>query len=147
MFEKVTWKKNVVGSLLLASSLSGCGLMGSDGPVHTDKALYREIAAGNTHQVLRKFYLGKTPSGPNQKADIEEGDDKIRAMLVSVQQSIKNHGGIKDIKVLHREVKGDTATVTLQFDYEDGQHKVNTDQLIRVNGKWLINVVAEESTP
>lgn len=131
---------NKMGSLLLASSLSACGLVGSPGPVHTDKTLYREIAAGDTHQALRKFYLGKIPSGPNQKTNIEEGDDKIRMMLVSVQHHIHAHGGLKDIKLIHREVKGDTATVTLQLDFADGQHKVNTDQLTRVNGKWLVNV-------
>lgn len=139
MFEKITRKKKLAGSLLLASSLSACGLVGSDGPVHTDKALYREIADGDTHLALRKFYLGKIPNGPNQKTNIEETDDKIRMMLVSVRHHIQEHGGLKDIKLLHREVKGDTATVTLQFDYADGQHKVNTDQLTRVNGKWLVN--------
>jgi hypothetical protein len=139
MFDKVTRRKKVVGSLLLASSLSGCGLVGSDGPVRTDKAFYQEIAAGNDHQALQKYYLGKTPSGPNQKANIEETDDKMRMILVSVRHHIHEHGGLKDIKLLHREVKGNTATVTLQFDYGDGQHSVNTDHLTRINGKWLVN--------
>lgn len=140
MLQKIKRKKNLIGSLLLASSLSACGLISSgESPAQLDKAFYRDVAAGRVHRALKNVYLG-TPPKTGKKAFVQEGDEKLGMSINMYRQKIKDNGGLLHIKVIRTEYNQEKnkATVTLELIFHNEKSTITKDHFIKVNGKWMI---------
>lgn len=139
MFKKLGKKQKLIGSLIMASSLSACGLMYGSGPVQVDKEFYRDIAEGHLHKAADYYYLGNMPK-TGKKEFIAESEDKINMGLEVYQAGIKAEGGLRHIKLIHTEVSADgkEATVKLELMFNNGKSRMVQDKLLKINGKWLI---------
>jgi hypothetical protein len=132
-------------ALVLASSVGACSLAGGSGPANADKEFYQDINAGNLKGALHLLYLGKPPTGPDAKLIIRKADETMSALVATAEESFKSYGGLKDLYVVHKKVNDDKASIVLRFVFNDGHTKINTDQLMRVNGKWQLVLNSTDS--
>lgn len=72
----------------------------------------------------------------------KEGREGFAALLKEKgQKELSRHGGIKDFEILSEEITedGNSAIVTYKQLYNDGTEKEDTQKMIKVDGKWLMD--------
>ena len=112
----------------------GCNLSAS--PSKTVDALCRAIERGDVERAETFFssgFISRIGIGPLKKD------------LTNVSLELKEHGGIKSIKVLNEDVVGDVAEVTVEITRGNGNEATVQYRLIREQGAWKVDGVSSDS--
>ena len=111
-------------------------------------ALLVGCSGGNTPAAVAKAYITALFEGKIDEAMAMTAngaglaqDPKIRAMFSSLPAMVAQKGGLNSIEVVSSEVKGDSATVRIRINYNNGtsdSEDKNDLNLVRVDGKWKV---------
>ncbi|MCB1056111.1 MAG: DUF4878 domain-containing protein [Acidobacteria bacterium] len=114
--------------LLLATALltSGCF---KPGPAATVKAFYHHVEKGELDEAIEIL-------AADARSDVPH--DKLKVGMQQATREIAQKDGIKSIKVLKEDVIGQTAEVTVEIKYGNGDTDVENNSLIQEGGKWRI---------
>jgi len=119
---------------LLAIGFVSCG--GSKKPADIETSIYKEFKSGNYEKGIKIFF---------DNAIIKESDDVKVEEVVQVfsekaKESMEKKGGIKSFKITSEEFSDDkqSATVTVQVEYGDGDVKEESNKYKLVDGQWKI---------
>lgn len=115
---------------------TGCNF--SQKPSSTVESLLRADERGDIEQSLT-FFSGRMIS--------KRGIGPLRADLSSTTAELKEHGGIKSIKVLNEEVVGEAAEVTVEITRGNDATAAVRYKLIKEQGAWKVDDVASASSP
>ena len=113
----------------------GCNLSAS--PSKTVEALCRAVERGDAEKAGTFFssgFISRLGIGP------------LKTDLTNASLQLKNHGGIKSIKVLKEDVVGDVAEVTVEVTGGNGNVVRVGYKLIREQGAWKIDGVNSDSS-
>lgn len=76
-----------------------------------------------------------------------DSDKEIREGLVAMVQekgskTIEKKGGLKETEIVSEEIAedGNSAVVTFKQHYGDGSVKEDTQKMVKVDGKWLMDI-------
>jgi hypothetical protein len=120
----------------LLSICAGCNF--SQKPSGTVESLLRADERGDIEQALT-FFSGRMIN--------KRGIGPLRADLSSTTAELKEHGGVKSIKVLNEEVVGEAAEVTVEITRGNGDTAAVRYKLIKEQGAWKIDDVTSASSP
>jgi hypothetical protein len=112
----------------------GCNLSAS--PSKTVDALCRAIERGDVERAETLFSIGfisRIGIGP------------LKTDLTNVSLELKEHGGIKSIKVLKEDVVGDVAEVTVKITRGNGNEATVRYKLIKEQSAWKVDGVSSDS--
>lgn len=120
--------------LALLSMNTGCNL--SAKPSKSVETLCRTVESGEVDRAATFF-----SSGFINKLGIAA----LKENLSRATAELKEHGGIKSIKVLKEEVVGDVAEVTIEITRGDSNTSLVRYRLIKDQGTWKIDGVSADS--
>jgi Domain of unknown function (DUF4878) len=120
--------------LELLSINPGCSL--SAKPSKSVEALCRTVESGDVNRAATFF-----SSGLLNRLGIQA----LKADLSRTTMELKEHGGIKSIKVLKEDVVGDVAEVTIEITRGNGNVSPVHYKLIRDQGAWKVDGVSVDS--
>ncbi|HNX04622.1 MAG TPA: DUF4878 domain-containing protein [Opitutales bacterium] len=69
-----------------------------------------------------------------------EMKQKLQSLVAMGSGEIKNKGGIKSIEIVNEKVNGDTATVSVKYTYGNGTTDSESQDLVKVDGKWYLKM-------
>ena len=121
--------KRILVVLLSAVLLAGC--TGSGKPSDT----YKEFAS-----FLEKNELEAAYKLVDKQSRVLIDDRGGVANLTASAAHIKEHRGVKDIKVTREEQQGDSATSTALISFNDGFSGEVVNRFIKEDGKWKLVV-------
>ena len=124
----------VLALLELLTINPGCGL--SAKPSKSVETLCRAVESGEVDRAATFF-----SSGFINKLGIEV----LKENLSRAAAELKEHGGIKSIKVLKEEVVGDVAEVTIEITRGNGNVSPVRYKLIKEQGAWKVDGVSADS--
>jgi hypothetical protein len=134
----------LIAVLSLISIGIGCGLLQSK-PSQTVESFLRTVERGDVKQAMTFLSSG---------AISRHGIEQLKRELSSVTVELKEHGGIKSIKVLKEDTVGDVAEVTTVITRGNGLSASVHYKLLKEQGTWKIDdaksdssVEADESEP
>lgn len=117
-----------LSALLLATALltSGCF---KPGPAATVKSFYHHMEKGELDEAIELM-------SADARSDVPR--DKMKVGMQQATRELADKGGIKSINVLNEDVIGQTAEITVEIKYGNGDTDVDKNSLIQENGKWRI---------
>jgi hypothetical protein len=124
----------VLALLELLTINPGCGL--SVKPSKSVETLCRAVESGDVDRAASFF-----SSGFINKLGI----GALKESLSRATAELKEHGGIKSIKVLKEEVVGDVAEVTIEITRGDSIASLVHYKLIKDQGAWKVDGVSADS--
>jgi len=120
--------------LVLLSMKTGCSF--SAKPSKSVETLCRAVESGEVDRAATFF-----SSGFISKLGIEA----LKENLSRATAELKEHGGIRSIKVLKEEVVGDVAEVTIEITRGDSNTSSVRYKLIKDQGAWKVDGVSADS--
>lgn len=124
----------VLALLELLSINPGCSLSGK--PSNSVETLCRTLESGEVDRAATFF-----SSGLINRLGIEA----LKEDLSRTTLELKEHGGIKSIKVLKEDVVGDVAEVTVEITRGNGNVSPVHYKLIKEQGVWKVDGVSADS--
>lgn len=80
------------------------------------------------------------------EADSDKAKEICEGLIAMIQEkgskTIEKKGGLKEIEIVSEEMAedGNSAIVTYKQHYGDGSVKEDTQKMIKVDGKWLMDI-------
>lgn len=80
------------------------------------------------------------------EADSEKAKEIREGLIAMIQEkgskTIEKKGGLKEVEIVSEEMAedGNSAIVTYKQHYGDGSVKEDTQKMIKVDGKWLMDI-------
>lgn len=121
--------------LALLSMSAGCNFSGA--PSKKVEDFCRTVERGEIERAMVFFSSGFTS---------RQGIGPLREDLSNVSVELKEHGGIKTIKVLKEDIVGDVAEITVEIARGNGNLTKVRYKLIREQGSWKIDGVTSDSS-
>ncbi len=125
----------VLTLLSLLGMSTGCNF--SQKPSRTVESLYSSVESGEIDRALTLF-----SSGVINKLGI----GRLKTDLSATTTELKEHGGIKSIKILKEDVVGDIAEVTVEVARGNGNIVTVRYKLTKEQAAWKIDEVTSDSS-
>lgn len=110
----------------------------SPSPSKTVDSLCRTVERGDVEKAATFFSSGLVS---------KRGIGPLKTDLTNTSFELKDHGGIKSIKVLKEDVVGDVAEVTIEITRGNGDIASVHYKLIREQGDWKVDAVSSNPNP
>ncbi len=110
----------------------------SQSPSTTVERLCRTVELGDVEKAAAFFSNGLIS---------KRGVGPLKTDLRDTSLELKEHGGIKSIKVLKEDVVGDVAEVVVEITRGNGDVATVHYKLIREQGDWKVNAVNSNPNP
>ena len=132
--------KKMMGFMFLAvamMTLSACG----DKPDEAGKAaveFIEAVASGDGDKAVSLMYFGDLEKDPMA----EQITGKFKMIVAEAGKKIKEQGGLGKVEVAKVEYSEDKnkAVVTLKTVLKNGEEKTENQNMIKVDGKWKVEV-------
>jgi hypothetical protein len=120
--------------LALLSTSAGCNFSGA--PSKKVEDFCRTVERGEIEKAMGFFSSGFMS---------RQGIGPLKEDLSNVSVELKEHGGIKSIKVLKEDIVGEVAEITVEIARGNGNLTTVRYKLIREQGAWKIDGVTSDS--
>src|SRR5260370_13847399 len=114
---------------------AGCNISGT--PSKKVEDFCRTVERGEIERAIGFFSSGFVS---------KQGIVSIKEDLSNVSVELKEHGGIKSIKVLKEDIVGDVAEISVEIARGNGNLSAVRYKLIREQGAWKIDGVTSDSS-
>ena len=106
----------------------------------TPGAALKNYMSALSDKDYEKFIDGCNISEADKAKEIREG--LIAMIQEKGSKTIEKKGGLKEIEIVSEEMTedGNSAIVTYKQHYGDGSVKEDTQKMIKVDGKWLMDI-------
>src|SRR5712692_7845983 len=121
--------------LALLSMCAGCNFSGT--PSKKVEEFCRAVERGEIERAIGFFSSGFVS---------KQGIGPLKEDLSNVSVELKEHGGIKSIKVLKEDIVGEVAEITVEIARGNGNLTTVRYKLIREQGAWKIDGVTSDSS-
>ena len=122
----------LIGMLLI---ITGCNFF-SASPSKAVETLYKTVERGDVERAVTFF---------SSMFISRQGIEPLKRELSNSSLELKEHGGIKSIKVLKEDVVGDVAEVTVEITRGNGNVSPVHYKLIKEQGAWKVDGVSAAS--
>lgn len=123
--------KKLCLALILGIVLSACGSSSpEDIALDFTKKVYKGDAA-----ILDYFDFDLKEAKESEKEFI---NGKIRAMVAERKEEADEKGGVKEIIIGEKDIRGDRARIKITTIFKDDSNSTRSIPLIKKDGKWLI---------
>lgn len=108
----------------------------------TPGAALKEYMSALSDKDYEKFINGCNIS----KTDADKAKEIREGLVAMVQEkgskTIEKKGGLKETEIVSEEMAedGNSAVVTFKQHYGDGSVKEDTQKMVKVDGKWLMDI-------
>lgn len=65
---------------------------------------------------------------------------KIKSIIVEQSRISEDHGGIKNIKTIDKNINKNSARIKIQVEFKDGKTTSENFKLIKSNDGWKVNM-------
>lgn len=114
--------------IFIFMGILGCG----SSPSGTIKDFYKYVEKGEVNKASDLL------SKPGKELMNQLGG--ANNALIKTNEDISSRGGIKNIEILNEDTKGDISNIKCQITYGNGSTKIDSEKLIKEDGKWKIAV-------
>ena len=114
--------------IFIFMGILGCG----SSPSGTVKDFYKYVEKGEVNKASDLL------SKPGKELLNQLGG--ANNALMHTNEDISKKGGIKNIEILNEDTKGDISNIKCQITYGNGSTKIDSEKLIKEDGKWKIAV-------
>ena len=101
------------------------------------KLVFWTIFGGDPDGAIKFLYF---PQDSQKNGDKEFVSGKIKSIIVEQSRISEDHGEIKSIKTIDKNINKNSARIKIQVEFKDGKTTSESFKLIKSNGGWKVNM-------
>lgn len=134
--EKISLSKTLLLIILAISALMLTACKNSNSPEQVVTDFYKAVGKNDAKAAIKLIYV------PQKSRDTPEVRTKFTMIVSNGYEGMKQHKGIKNIKIGEVRYSEDKkqATMTVNLKFNDGEEKTESARAINEEGKWFIKI-------
>lgn len=135
---------------VIALTLAGCGVSGTDTPQSAVKSYVSAVMHNDTKSLNKVMYIGNPKELGGEKAGEDMMDGKVLGFAQHIRAEVDRHGGLDKVKITHVEDYGkDQKLVRFEVICNDGKVIKSSSGLgqemvvIHTAAGWQVNPTAQ----